>query len=95
MIVNAAQDAIGAHELAPGVAIPAPINKFLRSYQREGVEFLYRQYAAGKGAILGDDMGSSFLLSPTALSLMSARAGLGKTIQIIAFLSAVMGASLA
>ncbi|GAA5907695.1 hypothetical protein JCM6882_008950 [Rhodosporidiobolus microsporus] len=37
--------------------IPAPINKFLRPYQREGAEFLYGQYKKGIGGILGDDMG--------------------------------------
>ena len=28
--------------------IPAPINQYLRPYQREGVEFLYRNYIAGR-----------------------------------------------
>lgn len=57
-IMNRQQDSIGAYVLAPGVEIPAPINKFLRKYQREGVEFMYRQYKAGVGGILGDDMGT-------------------------------------
>lgn len=37
--------------------VPAPINRFLRPYQREGVEFLLTQYKNGIGGILGDDMG--------------------------------------
>ena len=37
--------------------VPASINRFLRSYQREGVKFLFRQYAKDKGGILADDMG--------------------------------------
>lgn len=39
------------------VVVPASINKFLRSYQRSGVEFLYKHYKLGTGCILGDDMG--------------------------------------
>lgn len=41
----------------PHVEVPASINRFLRVYQREGVEFLYRKYKEGTGGILGDDMG--------------------------------------
>lgn len=48
---------IGPLQLAPGVQVPAAINRFLRSYQRDGVRFLYRSYAEGRGALLGDDMG--------------------------------------
>ncbi|KAG6868651.1 hypothetical protein C0993_012456 [Termitomyces sp. T159_Od127] len=39
------------------VAIPAAINTYLRDYQRDGVQFFYRQYAEGRGGLLGDDMG--------------------------------------
>lgn len=39
------------------VSIPAPLNRYLKSYQREGVRFFYQKYAEGRGAILGDDMG--------------------------------------
>jgi SNF2 family DNA or RNA helicase len=42
---------------AEQVAVPAPINTFLREYQRDGVRFFYEQYKAGRGALLGDDMG--------------------------------------
>lgn len=48
---------IGPLILAPNVKVPASINRFLRSYQRDGVCFLYRSYAEGRGALLGDDMG--------------------------------------
>lgn len=40
-----------------GVSVPAPINMFLKEYQRQGVKFLYEKYKSGKGGILGDDMG--------------------------------------
>ncbi|KAM0786057.1 hypothetical protein ACM66B_006868 [Microbotryomycetes sp. NB124-2] len=58
-----AQASLGPHPLHPADGseprhqVPAPINRFLREYQREGVEFLYRQYSNGIGGILGDDMG--------------------------------------
>ncbi|SNX82341.1 related to RAD26 - DNA repair and recombination protein [Melanopsichium pennsylvanicum] len=48
---------VGPLELALGVIVPASINRFLRSYQRDGVHFLYKSYAEGRGALLGDDMG--------------------------------------
>ncbi|KAF6767367.1 Helicase, C-terminal [Kalmanozyma brasiliensis GHG001] len=48
---------IGPLSLAPGIEVPQSINRFLRSYQREGVGFLYKSYAEGRGALLGDDMG--------------------------------------
>lgn len=40
-----------------GIKIPAPINTYLRDYQRDGVKFLWRQYSEGRGGLLGDDMG--------------------------------------
>ncbi|NXY41778.1 ER6L2 protein, partial [Ceuthmochares aereus] len=40
-----------------GDFIPYTINRYLRDYQREGVQFLYRHYANKRGCILGDDMG--------------------------------------
>ncbi|KAK4053639.1 hypothetical protein OIO90_003878 [Microbotryomycetes sp. JL221] len=49
--LRAANGSIGEHE------IPTPVNRFLREYQREGVDFLYSQYSKGMGGILGDDMG--------------------------------------
>lgn len=59
------------------MVIPVPINRFLRRYQRIGVQFFYDRYKGikvegigmVKGGILGDDM------------------GLGKTIQVLAFVS--------
>ncbi|GMK54007.1 hypothetical protein CspeluHIS016_0105930 [Cutaneotrichosporon spelunceum] len=41
----------------PTMAVPAPINRFLRKYQREGVDFFYSKYKQRYGCILGDDMG--------------------------------------
>lgn len=38
-------------------SVPASINKFLRDYQREGVQFFYERYCEGRGGVLGDDMG--------------------------------------
>ncbi|NXE88046.1 ER6L2 protein, partial [Menura novaehollandiae] len=40
-----------------GDFIPYTINRYLRDYQREGAQFLYRHYANKRGCILGDDMG--------------------------------------
>ncbi|NWZ80163.1 ER6L2 protein, partial [Poecile atricapillus] len=40
-----------------GDFIPYTINRYLRDYQREGTQFLYRHYANKRGCILGDDMG--------------------------------------
>jgi SNF2 family DNA or RNA helicase len=39
------------------MAIPSPINRFLREYQRAGTQFMYTKYRHGMGGILGDDMG--------------------------------------
>ncbi|XP_040272919.1 DNA excision repair protein ERCC-6-like 2 isoform X1 [Bufo bufo] len=40
-----------------GICVPYTINRYLRDYQREGVQFLYEHYARSTGCILGDDMG--------------------------------------
>ncbi|XP_073402056.1 DNA excision repair protein ERCC-6-like 2 isoform X2 [Dendrobates tinctorius] len=40
-----------------GVCVPYTINRYLRDYQREGIQFLYEHYARSTGCILGDDMG--------------------------------------
>lgn len=37
--------------------MPGSINRYLRQYQREGIQFLFRQYVLNQGAILADDMG--------------------------------------
>ncbi|KAH9510325.1 DNA excision repair protein ERCC-6-like 2 [Bulinus truncatus] len=39
------------------IFIPAPLNQYLRDYQREGIQFLYEHYINKTGAILADDMG--------------------------------------
>ncbi|XP_067886196.1 DNA excision repair protein ERCC-6-like 2 isoform X2 [Heterodontus francisci] len=39
------------------VCVPHTINRYLRDYQRDGVQFICRHYFCGRGCILGDDMG--------------------------------------
>ncbi|TRY86501.1 hypothetical protein DNTS_010128 [Danionella cerebrum] len=39
------------------VQVPLTINRYLRDYQREGIKFIYNNYAKSRGCILGDDMG--------------------------------------
>ena len=39
--------------------VPASINRYLKDYQRAGIRFIHNRIAAGKGCILGDDMGMS------------------------------------
>ena len=33
------------------------LDRYLRDYQKDGIQFLYNCFAAGHGALLGDDMG--------------------------------------
>ncbi|KAG8455320.1 hypothetical protein GDO86_001498 [Hymenochirus boettgeri] len=40
-----------------GVSIPYTINRYLRDYQRDGIQFLYNHFSRSMGCILGDDMG--------------------------------------
>ncbi|EHB09651.1 Putative DNA repair and recombination protein RAD26-like protein [Heterocephalus glaber] len=49
-----------------GDSIPYTINRYLRDYQREGAQFLYRHYIQGRGCILGDDMGLGKTVQGTA-----------------------------
>ena len=44
-------------DLDSSLFVPAGLNRHLRDYQREGVRFLYRLFASGKGGVLADDMG--------------------------------------
>lgn len=48
---------LGSDDNGKDVQIPASINRFLRSYQREGVEFFWTHYRQKEGGLLGDDMG--------------------------------------
>jgi hypothetical protein len=51
---------IGPLELdsdTPDICVPAPINRFLKEYQRTGVKFFLDKYRKNHGGILGDDMG--------------------------------------
>jgi hypothetical protein len=59
--------------------------------QRDGIRFFYKHYARGEGGILGDDMGASSC-GGLVFGLRKRRIGLGKTIQVIGFLAAIMGA---
>uniref|UniRef100_A0AAY5K3N0 Excision repair cross-complementation group 6-like 2 n=1 Tax=Esox lucius TaxID=8010 RepID=A0AAY5K3N0_ESOLU len=58
-----------------GVAVPYTINRYLRGYQREGIQFIYDNYALSRGCILGDDMG----LGKTVQVIGFLAAVLGKT----------------
>eukprot|EP00127_Corallochytrium_limacisporum_P001704 Clim_evm41s77 gene=Clim_evmTU41s77 len=55
------------------VTVNTYISRHLRSYQRDGIRFLYDRFVQCRGAVLNHDM------------------GLGKTVQTIAFLSAIQG----
>jgi SNF2 family DNA or RNA helicase len=48
---------IGPLILDSRVQVPAAINRFLRDYQREGIQFFFKSYKEGRGGLLGDDMG--------------------------------------
>lgn len=52
------------------MSVPATINKHLRDYQRDGVRFLFRQYADKRGGILGDDMVNCSGVLATACSVL-------------------------
>ncbi|GAA5896419.1 hypothetical protein JCM5296_002726 [Sporobolomyces johnsonii] len=83
LVQNHEQHRTGPHRLSHDVddlaEIPAPINKFLRQYQREGVEFLYGQYKKGMGGILGDDMGLGKTIQTVAfLSAVMGKKGFKK-----------------
>lgn len=54
---NPTESAIGPLRLDSGVEVPSSINKFLREYQRDGVQFFYERWKEGRGGVLGDDMG--------------------------------------
>ena len=49
--------------------VPASMNRYLKGYQREGVQFMYSSVIHGKGCILGDDseytISSSFTACPS------------------------------
>ncbi|CAK4031263.1 related to DNA excision repair (Rad26L) [Lecanosticta acicola] len=55
--------------------IPAPIAQYLKPYQVEGAEFLYKKFLFQKGGILGDDMG----LGKTIQVIAFLTAAFGKT----------------
>lgn len=53
----------GRHVLSSMHEIPAPINRFLRPYQRDGVDFLYHQFSKGMG---GGELADRSLWTTTA-----------------------------
>ncbi|ORY30568.1 P-loop containing nucleoside triphosphate hydrolase protein [Naematelia encephala] len=58
--VSEAQAAIGALSLdpnSPDIAVPSPINRFLKEYQKLGTQFFYNKYQERTGGVLGDEMG--------------------------------------
>ena len=46
------------YTLAEGYEINPATNRYLHGYQRDGVQFLFDRVQEGKGAILGDEMGT-------------------------------------
>ncbi|XP_069785390.1 DNA excision repair protein ERCC-6-like 2 isoform X2 [Narcine bancroftii] len=40
-----------------GVCVPHTIHRYLRDYQKDGIQFICKHYFHGNGCILGDDMG--------------------------------------
>jgi DNA excision repair protein ERCC-6-like 2 len=61
-------------EYSAGV-IPAPIAKYLRDYQVDGVKFMHQQFVYQRGCVLGDDMG----LGKTVQVVAFLTAAFGKT----------------
>eukprot|EP00117_Sycon_ciliatum_P038425 scpid14362/ scgid0364/ Putative DNA repair and recombination protein RAD26-like len=61
--------------VTPAVSIPAPLNQYLRDYQREGAKFLFKHFEQKQGCVLGDDMG----LGKTVQVIAFIAAVLGKT----------------
>jgi SNF2 family DNA or RNA helicase len=62
------QEAVGGHlnpipadtlvlDAKHHIRVPPSLSNCLRTYQREGVQFLFQRYVLGRGVILGDDMG--------------------------------------
>ncbi|XP_053727956.1 DNA excision repair protein ERCC-6-like 2 isoform X2 [Synchiropus splendidus] len=43
--------------ITKGHKVPYTVNRYLRDYQREGIQFIYNNYMQSRGCILGDDMG--------------------------------------
>ncbi|KAM5538879.1 hypothetical protein V8D89_007601 [Ganoderma adspersum] len=75
------QQILGPLVLDRAHKVPERINTFLREYQRNGIRFFWDRYNGGRGGLLGDDMGLG------EYRYIWHR----KTIQVISFLSAIMG----
>lgn len=79
--------------------MPLSINRYLPNYQQEGIEFMFDRLAKGCGAILGDDMGETCLglvvcrpyrLFSRSSPLQLNPLGLGKTVQVVSLLAALL-----
>ena len=60
-------------------AVPAAVNQYLRSYQKEGISWMWGQYVQSKGGILGDEMGLGKTVQVAAFLM----AVLGKTAGVL------------
>ncbi|KAI8460836.1 hypothetical protein BY996DRAFT_6429552 [Phakopsora pachyrhizi] len=57
-ILDESQDLIGPLRLNESIELSSSTNKFLKPYQREGVNFFFKHFKEDRnGALLGDDMG--------------------------------------
>lgn len=63
------------HHLCDNGIIPASISAFLKQYQVDGTEWLYRRFVRQEGGLLGDDMG----LGKTIQVIAFLTAAFGKT----------------
>ncbi len=71
--------------------IPASIAQYLREYQVDGAAFLHKHFVYQTGGILGDDMGMVVQSRSNYMIGTDISKGIGKTIQVIAFLTAAFG----
>jgi DNA excision repair protein ERCC-6 len=80
-------DALHLQRHGDQVSLPASISKRLLDYQVDGIKWLWGLHIQGAGGILGDEM-VSFAPPPHATVLTDLRSGqgLGKTVQICAYL---------
>jgi hypothetical protein len=76
LVLAADGHALLLHDPVTGLRlrVPGTINRHLRPYQREGVQFLFGRYAAGKGGVLCDDMGLGKTIQVRAPVRVSVRA---------------------
>ncbi|KAI9341776.1 P-loop containing nucleoside triphosphate hydrolase protein [Zopfochytrium polystomum] len=69
----------GPSRSTAAVQVPASINRYLRSYQREGIQFLYRLYKQRLGGLVCDDMGLGKTIQVIGfLAALFSKSGLAK-----------------